>query len=85
MPLPLKIYLPQGANQAVAAGRLLGGKVLFAGQMGQDDKSNSLEKGINNQKKLVVNLILEMNEAGCDVKYCRRLAGVDTGKNDLPF
>lgn len=40
----LTIYI-KGANQAVAAGRLLGGKVFFAGQMGQDDKAAGLEKG----------------------------------------
>jgi len=38
----------KGSNQAVAAGRLLAGdRVLFAGQMGKDDKATGLEKGIN--------------------------------------
>lgn len=55
----------KGANQAVAVGRLLGGKVYFAGQMGQDDKATGLEK--------------EMTGAHVDLRYCRRLEGVDTG------
>lgn len=56
----------KGSNQAVAAGRLLAGdRVLFAGQMGKDDKATGLEK--------------EMTTSGVDLRYCRRLENADTG------
>jgi len=55
----------KGANQAVAAGRLLG-TALFCGQIGKDAGGDSLVK--------------EMTESGVDLNYTRRLENVPTGQ-----